>query len=68
MRPSQILAAVMAVSSVSTAMHVSDVLDNIHGLSDVKNVLLGRQNNNNNNNNSTCPPTNRLKARLTWNR
>jgi len=55
MRPSQILAAVMAMSSVSAAMHVSDVFDNIHGLSDVKEVLLGRQDNNNN---STCPPTN----------
>ncbi|KAI8937114.1 hypothetical protein NX059_006328 [Plenodomus lindquistii] len=51
MRPSQILAAVMAMSSLSAAMQVSDVLDNIHGVANVKDILLGRQDNNNNNNN-----------------
>lgn len=42
MRPSQILAAVVAMSSVTHAM--TDAFDNIHGLTDVKNVLFGRQN------------------------
>jgi hypothetical protein len=41
MRPSQILAAVVAMSSVTHAM--SDAFDNIHGMTDVKNVLFGRQ-------------------------
>lgn len=41
MRPSQILAAVVAMSSVT---HAIDAFDNIHGLTDVKNVLFGRQN------------------------
>jgi len=52
MRPSQILAAVVAMSSVTHAMNVKHAFDNIHGLTDVKNVLLGRQDNNNNNNNN----------------
>lgn len=43
MRPSQLLSAVLAMSSVSAAM--SDAFDNIHGLGDVKNVLFGRQDN-----------------------
>ncbi|CAN9093373.1 unnamed protein product [Alternaria alternata] len=50
MRPSQILAAVVAMSSVTQAMNVKHAFDNISGLTDVKNVLLGRQDNNNNNN------------------
>jgi hypothetical protein len=41
MRPTQLLAAVVAMSSVTTAL--SDAFDNIHGMSDVKNVLFGRQ-------------------------
>jgi len=41
MRPSQLLAAVLAMSSVSAAM--SDAFDNIHGLAGVKEVLFGRQ-------------------------
>jgi hypothetical protein len=41
MRPSQILAAVVAMSSVTHAM--SDAFDNIHGVADVKNILFGRQ-------------------------
>lgn len=41
MRPSQLLAAVLAVSSTTVAL--SDAFDNIHGLADVKNVLFGRQ-------------------------
>jgi hypothetical protein len=45
MRPSQILAAVVAMSSVTHAMNVKHAFDNIHGLTDVKNVLLGRQDN-----------------------
>jgi hypothetical protein len=52
MRPSQILAAVVAMSSVTHAMNVKHAFDNIHGLTDVKNVLLGRQDNNNNNDNN----------------
>jgi len=57
MRPSQILAAVMAMSSVSAAMQVSDALDNIHGLSNVKAVLLGRQDNSNKDNNNNNKPS-----------
>jgi hypothetical protein len=45
MRPSQLLAAVVAMSSVTHAMNVKHAFDNIHGLTDVKNVLLGRQDN-----------------------
>lgn len=56
MRPSQILAAVVAMSSVTNAMQVSDVLGNINGLSNVKEILLGRQNNNENNNNNNEEP------------
>ena len=41
MRPSQILAAVVAMSSVTHAM--TDAFDNIHGVADVKNILFGRQ-------------------------
>lgn len=41
MRPTQLLAAVMAMSSVTVA--ISDAFDNIHGLGDVKHVLFGRQ-------------------------
>jgi len=52
MRPSQILAAVVAMSSVTQAMNVKHAFDNISGLTDVKNVLLGRQDNNNNNDNN----------------
>lgn len=44
MRPSQLLAAVFAVSSVSNAMSVSDAFDNVHGLAQVRDVLFGRQN------------------------
>lgn len=43
MRPSQLLAAVLAMSSVTVAM--TDAFDNIHGLEGVKDVLFGRQNN-----------------------
>ncbi|KAJ6281085.1 hypothetical protein J3E71DRAFT_241360 [Bipolaris maydis] len=50
MRPARILAAVVAMSSVTHA--ISDAFDNIHGLADVKEVLFGRQDNNNNNNNN----------------
>jgi len=41
MRPAQLLAAVVAMSSVSHAL--SDAFDNIHGMSDVKHALFGRQ-------------------------
>lgn len=51
MRPSQILAAVVAFSSATHA--ISDAFDNIHGLVEAKNVLFGRQNNDNNNNNDS---------------
>ncbi|KAF1836950.1 hypothetical protein BDW02DRAFT_587016 [Decorospora gaudefroyi] len=53
MRPSQILAAVVAMSSVTHAM--SDAFDNIHGLADVKDVLLGRQNDDSDNASSDAP-------------
>ncbi|EFQ88125.1 hypothetical protein CFE70_009947 [Pyrenophora teres f. teres 0-1] len=52
MRPSQILAAVVAFSSATHAISMADAFDNIHGLTDVKEVLFGRQNNNENNNNN----------------
>lgn len=59
MRPSQLLAAVLAMSSATAAM--SDAFDNIHGLADVKNVLFGRQDDNSDNNSdspqSTPPPS-----------
>ena len=45
MRPSQLLAAVVAMSSVTHAMNVKHAFDNINGLTDVKNVLMGRQDN-----------------------
>lgn len=45
MRPSQLLAAVLAMSSVTAAM--PDVFANIHGLGDVRNIFV-RQND------STC--------------
>jgi len=63
MRPSQLLGAVLALSSVSVAM--TDAFSNIHGMDGVKDVLFGRQDNNNNNQNddkssqapqSTAPP------------
>jgi hypothetical protein len=41
MRPAQLLAAVVAVSSVTSAL--SGAWDNVYGLADVKNVLMGRQ-------------------------
>ena len=41
MRPTQLLAAVVAMSSVTNAL--SDAFDNIHGLSEAKNILFGRQ-------------------------
>ncbi|KAL1799765.1 hypothetical protein ACET3X_000107 [Alternaria dauci] len=67
MRPSQILAAVVAMSSVTQAMNVKHAFDNISGLTDVKNVLLGRQDNNNNNNdnndNTSEAPTSTRPAR-----
>jgi len=44
MRPAQLLAAVVAMSSVSHAL--SDAFDNIHGMSDVKHALFGRQDDN----------------------
>jgi hypothetical protein len=44
MRPSQLLAAVFAVSSVTSAMSVADAFDNVHGLAEVRDVLFGRQN------------------------
>ena len=53
MRPTQVLAAVMAMSSVSVA--ISDAFDNIHGLSEVKHVLFGRQDNNNKDASSLAP-------------
>ena len=40
MRPSQLLAAVLAMSSVTAA--IPDAFANIHGLADVKNIF-GRQ-------------------------
>jgi hypothetical protein len=49
MRPSQILAAVVAFSSATHA--ISNAFENIHGMVEAKNVLFGRQNNDNNNNN-----------------
>lgn len=53
MRPSQLLAAVLAVSSTTAAL--SDAFDNIHGLAEVKNVLFGRQNDNSDNASSDSP-------------
>jgi hypothetical protein len=50
MRPARILAAVVAMSSVTHA--ISDAFDNIHGLAEAKEALFGRQNDNNNNNNN----------------
>ncbi|KAJ4322116.1 hypothetical protein N0V94_002584 [Neodidymelliopsis sp. IMI 364377] len=44
MRPSQLLAAVLAMTSVTAAM--PDAFDNINGLGDVKNILFGRQDDN----------------------
>lgn len=46
MRPSQFLAAVLAVSSVSAAW--PEVLDGVNGLANVKNMIYGRQDNNQN--------------------
>jgi hypothetical protein len=43
MRPSQLLGAVLALSSVSMAM--TDAFANIHGMDGVKDVLFGRQDN-----------------------
>jgi len=60
MRPSQILAAVVAFSSATHA--ISDAFENIHGLTDVKEVLFGRQNNNDNNNNNNNNNDNQNKA------
>jgi hypothetical protein len=40
MRPTQLLAAVVAMSSVASAI---DAFDSIHGMSDVKAALFGRQ-------------------------
>tara|TARA_R110002003_G_scaffold127_10_gene11970 strand:+ start:8899 stop:9042 length:144 start_codon:yes stop_codon:yes gene_type:complete len=40
MRPTQLLAVVVAMSSVASAI---DAFDNIHGMSDVKAALFGRQ-------------------------
>jgi hypothetical protein len=45
MRPTQLLAAVVAMSSVTTAL--SGAFDNVHGLAGAKNVLFGRQDDNN---------------------
>ncbi|KAJ4377408.1 hypothetical protein N0V83_000233 [Neocucurbitaria cava] len=53
MRPSQVLAAVLAMSSVSVA--ISDAFDNIHGLAEVKDVLFGRQDDNSDNASSDAP-------------
>ncbi|CAO2647806.1 Nn.00g087280.m01.CDS01 [Neocucurbitaria sp. VM-36] len=53
MRPSQLLAAVLAMSSVSVA--ISDAFDNIHDLAAVKNVLFGRQDDNSDNASSDAP-------------
>lgn len=47
MRPSQLLAAVYAMASVSAAMSVSDAFADVHGLAEVRDVLLGRQNDDN---------------------
>jgi hypothetical protein len=44
MRPTQLLAAVVAMSSVTSA--ISGAFDNIHGLESAKNILLGRQDDN----------------------
>jgi hypothetical protein len=41
MRPTQLLAAVVAMASVTNAL--SGAFDNVHGLDGVKNILLGRQ-------------------------
>lgn len=41
MRPTQLFAAVVAMSSVTNAL--SGAFDNIHGLANAKNILLGRQ-------------------------
>jgi hypothetical protein len=41
MRPSQLLAAVVALSSVSAAF--PDIFENVNALGDVKNVIYGRQ-------------------------
>ncbi|KAH8732317.1 hypothetical protein GQ44DRAFT_697444 [Phaeosphaeriaceae sp. PMI808] len=54
MRPTQVLVAVMAMSSVSVA--ISDAFDNIHGLGDVKHMLFGRQDDNNNKDASSQVP------------
>ncbi|OAL00671.1 hypothetical protein IQ06DRAFT_336169 [Phaeosphaeriaceae sp. SRC1lsM3a] len=44
MRPTQLFAAVVAMSSVTNAL--SGAFDNIHGLANAKNILLGRQDDN----------------------
>jgi hypothetical protein len=44
MRPSQLLAAVFAMSSITSAMSMSDAFDGVHGLAEVRDVLFGRQN------------------------
>jgi hypothetical protein len=46
MRPSQLLAAVLAMSSTTVAL--SGAFDNIHGVADAKNILFGRQDNSDN--------------------
>lgn len=53
MRPTQILAAMVAMSSVSHAL--TDAFDNIHGLADVKDILFGRQNDNSDSSSSDAP-------------
>lgn len=50
MRPSQLLAAVLAISHTTVAL--SEAFDNFHGLGDVKHMFVGRQNDNSDNNNN----------------
>ncbi|KAF2133215.1 hypothetical protein P153DRAFT_381654 [Dothidotthia symphoricarpi CBS 119687] len=55
MRPSQLFAAVLAMSSVATAM--PDAFGNLHGLGAVKNLLFGRQNDNSQSTSATARTT-----------
>jgi hypothetical protein len=61
MRPSQLLAVVFAVSSVTSAMSVADAFDNVHGLAEVRDVLFGRQNDDSKSAQSSDQPTSAAK-------
>jgi hypothetical protein len=57
MRPSQLLAAVFAMSSITSAMSMSDAFDGVHGLAEVRDVLFGRQNDGKLTRSSSCTYT-----------